>query len=328
MRICVGVCYVLLALICLTYSNARCFDTITNCRYWSFTCSSNNSSGGCSFNIGYYQCDGSLGGSNWSCFNSGCIEQCNCTCISQGATQDWYNSCANTIGQASKECQGCDGDTFPCSETEFNACLALQQQDAGWNWNPFECRCYWSEGSPILIDTSGNGFSLTNAANGVNFDLSGNGIKYHISWTSASSDDAFLALDRNGNGKIDDGTELFGNFTPQPPPPPGEYKNGFLALAVYDKQANGGNADGIIDRRDAIFSHLLLWQDANHNGISERNELHTLQEIGIVSISLDYKESKRVDEYGNKFRYRAKVKDTQHSSLDRWAWDVYFVRAR
>jgi hypothetical protein len=188
------------------------------------------------------------------------------------------------------------------------------------------CRCDGEiNKSPIVIDIAGNGFRLTDTVNGVMFDLDNTGTKEQTAWTDAGSDDAFLVLDRNGNGTVDNGAELFGNFTPQPDPPYGVARNGFLALAEYDKTSNGGYQEGVIDRNDAVFMSLRLWHDTNHNGISEWWELHTLSDLNVESISLDFRVSKRTDQYGNQFRYRAKVKDARGGSIGHWAWDVFFV---
>lgn len=210
-----------------------------------------------------------------------------------------------------------------CSECTIELC------EPGCSWSCELQRCVGSNcDSPVLVDVSGNGFRLTDAKQGVNFDLNDDGVRERLSWTAAESDDSFLVLDENGNGSIDNGRELFGNYSPQPDPASGRLRNGFLALAEFDKPAMGGNHDGLITSSDAVFVKLRLWRDRNHNGISEPAELHALSDVGLSALDLDYETSRRTDQYGNRFRYRARVKDQRDTHVGKWAWDVFLNVAR
>ena len=183
------------------------------------------------------------------------------------------------------------------------------------------CSCNGGFMSPIVIDVDHSGFFMTDAAGGVVFNFLNDGVPLAMAWTAPGSTNVFLALDRNGNGTIDNGEELFGDVTPQPT---SSNPNGFLALSVHDTPGSGGNGNRRIDSGDAVFSQLRLWQDLNHNGISEFPELRPLSEL-IRAIDLDYKESKKTDAHRNKFRYRAKVYDVHGAHAGRWAWDVFLT---
>lgn len=174
--------------------------------------------------------------------------------------------------------------------------------------------------SPVLISLGDQRLELTDALQGVEFDIDDDGSLDRVSWTEASSDDAFLVLERDGNGTIDSGRELFGDSTPQDP---GEDQNGFNALALFDDQLNGGDEDGSIGVQDSVFLELQLWLDSNHDGISQSSELRSLAEAHVVSIDLAYHQAAGVDEHGNHLRYFSLVEfEGGRRGLAR---DVYFV---
>ena len=213
-----------------------------------------------------------------------------------------------------------------CQQDPPPTCTLIPEICENGIWSFEWCGCV-SYPTPILIDVDGDGFNLSSSASGVAFNLNNIGGRKKLAWTTLGSDDAWLVLDRNQNGTIDDGAELFGDVTTQPPLQVGESKNGFRALAEFDKAANGGNGDGEITQADVVFSSLRLWQDSNHNGISETAELRPLFALNVVSLDLDYKVSKRTDRNGNRFNFRAKVKSDKSGDLGRWAWDVLLVRS-
>jgi hypothetical protein len=130
------------------------------------------------------------------------------------------------------------------------------------------------QGDPLVFDLDGDGIELTSYRDGARFDLLGNGRPVNTAFVTGG--DALLAIDRNRNGLIDDGTELFGEQRGA--------ANGFEELQKLDS-----NGDSVIDDRDAAFGDLLLWRD-NGNGLTERGELITLRDAGIVRIDLNYRD--------------------------------------
>jgi hypothetical protein len=201
----------------------------------------------------------------------------------------------------------CLGDTESVGTTTQNQCNC--------DIDPAPCCCT----SPILIDVAGDGFRLTSSENGVRMATRRGHERTERAWTEAGSDDAWLVLDRNGDGVINDMSELFGSTTPQPKVF-GASGNGFLALAVFDVDQNGA-----VNEDDPVYEELRLWQDKNHDGESQAEELHPLNELGVVALSVIYKEDRRADAHGNLFRYSAAVYAEPDSTVGQTAWDVWLV---
>jgi T1SS-143 domain-containing protein len=125
--------------------------------------------------------------------------------------------------------------------------------------------------TPLVLDLDGDGIELLNQDYGVMFDMNNNGTLDQTSWVA--SDDAFLAIDLNGDGVINNQNELFGSSM--------DHADGFANLASYDS-----NYDGVIDAQDALFANLIVWQDVNQDGISQADEMFSLTDMGIVAINL------------------------------------------
>jgi hypothetical protein len=179
---------------------------------------------------------------------------------------------------------------------------------------------------PVIIDLDNHGFQLTGLEDPVRFDLDASGPAEEIGWTAAGVHNGFLCLDRNHDGAITDGRELFGQVTPLANGQPA--KIGYAAMAELDRPALGGNGDGVIDPEDTAFQDLCVWVDSNHDGVSQPEEILTLQEAGIVRLSYDYIETRRQDSHGNLFRYKSKAWGLNPAGRVRelTTYDVFFVQ--
>ncbi|MDD5435800.1 MAG: calcium-binding protein, partial [Nitrospira sp.] len=127
---------------------------------------------------------------------------------------------------------------------------------------------------PLVLNLAGNDVWTTNlTAFSPTFDMNATGTKIQTGWITP--DEGFLVRDRNGNGIIDDATELFSDKTSS------TATTGFGALSELDS-----NHDNVIDISDSEFGTLKIWVDKNSDGISQEDELYTLAELGIASINL------------------------------------------
>ena len=147
---------------------------------------------------------------------------------------------------------------------------------------------------PVTVDLDGDGVETISSENGVYFDLDASGTAEKTGWIAP--DDGLVVMDRDGNGTIDNGRELFGDATVIQTADGSQKiaETGFEALAAEDT-----NKDGVIDASDENFSNMKVWQDANQDGISQEEELRSLEETGIKKIHLDYLTVNTEDEQGN-----------------------------
>ncbi|MBU0483511.1 MAG: hypothetical protein KKB30_03230 [Proteobacteria bacterium] len=160
--------------------------------------------------------------------------------------------------------------------------------------NSFSVAQQWQQRrrDPLTFDLDGDGIETVAASDTdpILFDHDGDGVKNGTGWVSA--DDGFLVMDRNGNGTIDNGTELFGDSTPLSGG--GTAVDGFHALADQDT-----NADGVVNNLDANWNDLRVWQDINQDGESQTGELLTLDELGISGINVGKTENSQLLANGN-----------------------------
>ncbi len=159
---------------------------------------------------------------------------------------------------------------------------------------------------PLVLDLGDEGFNLSSAEDGVYFDIKGDGSPVQTGFIQGNN--AFLYLDQNGNGVVDNVSELFGDF--------GGYANGYENLKQYDD-----NGDGVIDENDAIYGNLRLWRDLNGDGINQADESISLAEAGVKSINLNYQKKYEADEHGNVIGERStfeRFDGTIGNSADVW----------
>lgn len=192
--------------------------------------------------------------------------------------------------EAGPVCWNAD-DELPDPELEPRNCTPIWDAE-GQTWTDPACD------TPVLLSLGTGRYDLTSAANGVHFDLRNDGGSRKVAWTAPGSGVAFLALDRNGNGSVDSGAELFGSATVMASGR--RARHGFEALADLD-----ADHDGLVSPGDPAWTSLVLWTDRNHDGVSAASELQRVADSGLESLVIGVRTVNRRDQWGNLFRYMA-----------------------
>lgn len=233
------------------------------------------------------------------------------------ASNNWFD--ANGPWSGSLSCGGASGMCYRGRNYAKTVNTAFYEQETASSQACFGggggCGCdLEQEGGncPIVLNPGGGAWTLSGAD--VLFDLDADGAPEAMGWTGRGESLAFLAIDHNGNGVVDDGSELFGIGTLLAN---GERAaNGFAALRQHD-----GNGDGVIDAADAIWGSLLLWTDANHDAVSQAGEL-----VGIAgsftALELEFRQVGRRDAHGNTLRYQAHARN---GNARQPFYDVFFL---
>jgi hypothetical protein len=185
------------------------------------------------------------------------------------------------------------------------------------------CTGAWAQCSPIVVDTHKDGIKLGAAGKTVSFDVNADGFADTVQWVRPRGDEAFLALDRNRNGVVDDGSELFGVGTPLLEG--GTAPNGFVGLAQYDRPLLGGNDDGFISRADAVWTELTLWMDSNADGVASPKEMRRPESLGLTSFGVIPRVRRYIDAAGNSLPYWAWAGATGRPARTLMV-DVYFLQ--
>ena len=243
---------------------------------------------------------------------SGCVTE-----VDGGELEETTQEAQDAVTPCATPERSCNPGEQSWAQMGVQYCTENDQGEEEWTeccgFGTAQCECTppwagddWQCNTPLVLAFNKEAVRYTSEMSG-SFDLTGAGQSVAMDWPTAAT--PWLALDRDGNGSIDNGGELFGSATKlnsyQSAP------NGFYALGLLDD-----NRDGVIDARDEAFAKLLVWRDADANRSSSTAELSPAA-TEIAAISLSYSVDSRCDERGNCQVERAAMRFLDSSGRER-----------